>query len=190
MWKASDGRPPTDFGLVDEREMDFRKLVWDREAPPSIDYLTRPETKDGALLTVANPNPQVGLAIPDEMPAGRYIIRARIGVVGRPDPSQTFVEVGFRGESIESAIDLIACRKIQNPARHPEVIEIERGKDRPLDQGGRDPGRRTLIGQDEGKGSAVHPYEGLLACCTGDSGFLDSEILASAKTDHHDPSVL
>lgn len=125
MWKSSDGRPPSDFGLVDDKEMEFRKLVWDREAPSSIDYITRPETKEGALLTVSNPNPQVGLAIPDEVPAGRYVVRARIGVVGRPDPSATFVEVGFRGENIESAIDLIACRKVRNPIRNPEIIEVE-----------------------------------------------------------------
>ena len=125
MWKASGGKPASDFGLVDDKEMDFRKLVWDREAPSYIDYLTRPETKDGALLTVSSPNPQVGLVIPDEMPAGRYIVRARIGVVGRQDPSDTFAEVGFRGENIESAIDLIACRKIRNPMRNPEIMEVE-----------------------------------------------------------------
>ncbi|MEK0446147.1 MAG: hypothetical protein RLZZ399_1468, partial [Verrucomicrobiota bacterium] len=71
-WKASNGKPPSDFGIVDEGEMKFRLSVWERNTPPMIDYLTRPESRSGAFLTVGEPNPQVGLAIPDEMPPGTY----------------------------------------------------------------------------------------------------------------------
>jgi hypothetical protein len=39
--------------------------------------------------------------------------------------SDAFVEVGFRGESIESAMDLIACRKVRSPIRNPGIIEVE-----------------------------------------------------------------
>jgi len=124
-WQASKGKPTTDFGFPDEREIEFRKLVWDRESPDFGDYLSREENLTGALLTVSSPNPQVGLAIPDDAPAGKYRVRARIGVVGRPDPSRTFVEAGFRGENIEAAIDLIGCRKVNAPMRNPEVVEFE-----------------------------------------------------------------
>jgi len=123
-WQASKGKPASDFGFVDDKELEFRKLVWDRESPDFADYLAREETRTGALLTVSNPNPQAGLVIPDEAPAGRYLIRARLGVLGKPDPPRSFVEIGFRGESIESAIDLIACRRVTRPMRNPEILEI------------------------------------------------------------------
>jgi hypothetical protein len=126
-WKASQGKPTTDFGFIDEAEIEFRKLVWERESPDYADYLARPETRDGAFLTISNPNPQVGLAIPDDAPAGRYRIRAKIGVnrTAKPDSSHTFVEIGFRGDDIESAIDLIDCRKVNAPMHNPELIETE-----------------------------------------------------------------
>ena len=124
-WQASEGKPPTDFGFFDVKEIEFRKRVWDRESPDFADYLTRPETQTGALLTIANPNPQVGLVIPDDAPPGKYRIRARIGTVGNPDPSQTFIEVGFRGENMESAIDLIGCKKVEAPMSDPEIVEFE-----------------------------------------------------------------
>jgi hypothetical protein len=126
-WQASKGKPTTDFGFPDDKEIEFRKLVWDRESPDFADYLSREETLTGAFLTISNPNPQVGLAIPDAAPAGRYRIRAKIAVYGaaKPDPSRTFVEIGFRGENIEDAMDLIDCRKVNAPMRNPEVVETE-----------------------------------------------------------------
>lgn len=126
-WQASKGKPPTDFGFPDDKELEFRKLVWDRESPDFADYLSREETLTGAFLTVSNPNPQVGLAIADEAPAGRYRIRAKIGInrAAKPDPSQTFVEIGFRGDDIEGAIDLIDCIKVNAPMTNPEVVETE-----------------------------------------------------------------
>ena len=124
-WKASNGRPTTDFGIVDESEMKFRLSVWERNTAPMIDYLTRPETKTGALLTILDSNPQVGIAIPDEMPAGRYRLRASIGVIPGTAPSRHFVEVGVRGRSLEDAMNLIACRHITAPQDKPQVIEID-----------------------------------------------------------------
>ncbi len=126
-WQASKGKPPTDFGFPDDKELEFRKLVWDRESPDFADYLSREETLTGAFLTVSNPNPQVGLAIADEAPAGRYRVRAKIGInrAAKPDPSRTFVEIGFRGDDIEGAIDLVDCIKVNAPMTNPEVIETE-----------------------------------------------------------------
>lgn len=126
-WQASKGKPTTDFGFPDEAEIEFRKLVWDRESPDFADYLSREETQTGAFLTVSNPNPQVGLAIADEAPPGRYRVRAMIGInrAAKPDPSRTFVEIGFRGDDIEGAIDLIDCIKVNAPMTNPEVVETE-----------------------------------------------------------------
>ncbi len=126
-WQDSKGKPTTDFGFPDDKEIEFRKLVWDRESPDFADYLSREENLTGAFLTVSSPNPQVGLAIPDDAPAGRYHIRAKIALnrAAKPDPSRTFVEIGFRGDDIESAIDLIDCIKVNAPMNNPEVIETE-----------------------------------------------------------------
>jgi len=126
-WQASNGKPTSDFGFVDDKEIEFRKLVWDRESPDYADYLSREETLTGAFLTVSTPNPQVGLAIPDAAPAGRYRVRAKIAFnrAAKPDPSRSFVEIGFRGDDIEGAIDLIDCIKVNAPMTNPEVIETE-----------------------------------------------------------------
>ncbi len=124
-WKASNGRPTTDFGIVDESEIKFRLYVWERNTAPMIDYLTRPETKTGALLTIQDSNPQVGLAIPDEMPPGRYRLRARIGAMPNTEASRHFVELGVRGRSMEDAMNLIACRKVNAPQSKPEVMEFD-----------------------------------------------------------------
>jgi mono/diheme cytochrome c family protein len=124
-WKASNGRPTTDFGIVDEAEMKFRLSVWERNTAPMIDYLTRPETKTGALLTIMDSNPQVGVAIPDEMPAGRYRLRASIGAVPGTATSRHFVELGVRGKSLEDAMNLIDCRRVSGSVEKPEVLEFE-----------------------------------------------------------------
>jgi hypothetical protein len=124
-WKASNGRPTTDFGILDEGEMKFRLGNWERNTAPMIDYLTRPETKAGALLTIHDSNPQVGVAIPDEMSAGRYRVRARIGAVPGTAPSRHFVEFGVRGRSLEDAMNLIDCRRITGTWEEPQVLEFD-----------------------------------------------------------------
>ncbi len=124
-WKASNGRPTTDFGIIDESEMKFRLMVWERNTPAMIDYLTRPETKTGALLTILDSNPQVGLAIPDDMPPGKYRLKARIGFVPGTPPSRHFVEIGVRGRSMEDAMSLVDCQKITAPQEQPQEIETE-----------------------------------------------------------------
>ncbi len=126
MWKASNGRPASDFGLVDDKEMEFRKLAWDRNAPQYIDYLTRPETKTGALITIGgNLCPQVPAVIPDEMPAGDYKLRVRIAALPKMPSERTFVEIGYRGDRIDGAIDLIDTRKVTGTVAKPETIEFE-----------------------------------------------------------------
>ena len=126
MWKASKGRPASDFGLVDDKEMAFRKLAWDRNAPQYIDYLTRAETKTGALLTIGgNLCPQVPAVIPDEMPAGNYKLRAHIGTMPKMPSERTFVEIGYRGDRIDGAMDLIDCRKVSGTVAKPQTIEFD-----------------------------------------------------------------
>ena len=122
-WKASKGRPPSDFGLVDEREMEFRKLVWDRDSPPYADYLSRPEIQTGAFLTIHMPNPQIGIVIPDELPAGDYIVRAHVGVAPKIPVSRGFIEIGLRGERTDGAISLIACEKVTGTIAKPQTLE-------------------------------------------------------------------
>ena len=89
-----------------------------------VDYLTRSETKTGALLTILDSNPQVSLAIPDEMPAGRYRLRARIGAISGTPPSRHLVEAGVRDRSMEDAITLVGCRQVTAPKERPQVIEF------------------------------------------------------------------
>ncbi len=124
-WKASKGRPPSDFGIADEQEMNFRKLSWDRNSPAFIDYLSAPETEIGALLTIGAVNPQVVAVIPDELPAGKYRLRVRIGAAPKMPSERTFVEIGFRGERPDGAMDVIACRKVSGSWNKPQVIELE-----------------------------------------------------------------
>jgi hypothetical protein len=124
-WKASNGRPPTDFGIIDASEMDFRKHVWERNSPAYIDYVTRPENAKGAFLTIGEPNQQVGLVIPDDMPPGTYKIRACIGAAPDAPAERTFVELGVRGNALNSPMTVQACRKVAGTIHAPEVHEFE-----------------------------------------------------------------
>ena len=125
MWKTAKSRPTSDFGIIDEGELKFRMLVWERNTAPMIDYLTRPETRSGALLTLSEPNGQVSLTIPDEMPTGRYKVRARAGKLPGADPSRCFLEVGQRGKSLNDAINLMDCIHIRGSYEKPEIVETE-----------------------------------------------------------------
>lgn len=125
MWKAAKDRPTSDFGIIDEGELKFRMTVWERNTAPMIDYLTRPETKTGALLTLNEPNGQVALTIPDEMPSGRYRIRVRAGSLPGADLSRCFLEIGQRGKSLNDAINLMDCRRISGTYEQPEILETE-----------------------------------------------------------------
>ncbi len=150
-WTAAKDRPPSDFGLVDEKEMEFRLRVWETNTPPMIDYLTREETRSGALLTIAEPNGQVGLGIPDEMPPGTYRLRARLGVLPRTPAERSFVEIGFRGKSLNDAIGLLDCRQVEGSLQQPQIIEWEiqlPALTRPLSEDiGSQTNKRILIGE-------------------------------------------
>ena len=127
-WKAAKGKSPTKFGFVDRDQAEFRKRNWDLEGIATADYLARKETGNGALLTVYHPTPNVALAIPNEAPAGKYLVRAKVGLTGRHDPTRTFLEVGFRGEKVDGQVEgvgVIDCRKVNALMRHAEVIEFE-----------------------------------------------------------------
>ena len=125
MWKAAKDRPTSDFGIIDEGELKFRMTVWERNTAPMIDYLTRPETKTGALLTLSEPNGQVSLTIPDEMPPGKYRIRVRAGSLPGADPSRCFLEIGQRGKSLNDAINLMDCIRINGTYTDPQLVETE-----------------------------------------------------------------
>ena len=105
--------------------MDFRKLVWDRNAPAFVDYLTRPESGNGAFLTIAEPNPQVGLVVPDDVPAGEYLVRARVGVAPDMPAHRSFMEIGLRGDRAEGAMNVLTCQKLHGTLSKPEIIEIK-----------------------------------------------------------------
>lgn len=125
MWKAAKDRPTSDFGIIDEGELKFRMTVWERNTAPMIDYLTRPETKTGALLTLSEPNGQVALTIPDDMPSGKYRIRARAGSLPGADSSRCFLEIGQRGKSLNDAMNLMDCLRVNGTYDQPEIIETE-----------------------------------------------------------------
>ncbi len=125
LWQASNGRPASDFGLVDDREMNFRKLVWDRNAPAFVDYLTRPESSTGAFLTIGEPNPQVGLVIPDTAPAGEYVVRARVGVAAKMPARRSFMEIGLRSDRADGPINVLACEMVRGTLTKAQTIEIK-----------------------------------------------------------------
>jgi mono/diheme cytochrome c family protein len=139
MFEVAKDRPSTDFGFPDAQEAAFHKLQWERQAGQFADYLTLPDIETGSYLTIAGPNPQEGLTLPENVPPGRYLLRARIAKAGKiwnlhktsPDnpvdraqQGRVFIETGYQGQRNDDAMDLLAVHEVTGTIAKPQVLEV------------------------------------------------------------------
>ncbi|MCE9631899.1 MAG: DUF1592 domain-containing protein [Planctomycetia bacterium] len=77
--KIDDAPSPETFGFPDADDAFHHDGQWNLFIPMNTDYLTRPETKDGVLLTS---NSRIVAQVPAGWPGGDYVVRIRVARAG------------------------------------------------------------------------------------------------------------
>lgn len=134
-WRASDrSKPPSDFGLTDEAEVDYRIMAFEKYGPSYGAYLANPLADTGSLLTsysvadevIALPPdniPDWGVKPPGEpVPAGNYLLRLRIGRIAPKPKTRAFVEMGTRTTNVDFAFK--RSFEITGTVAQPQIIEV------------------------------------------------------------------
>jgi len=125
-WNKIPGAPsPKDFGFVDAVNADEQgRRDWVHFVPHHRAYLQHPLTKTGAFLTIddAFVNSRQMFRIPNDWPAGDYVVRVRIaGMEGIPK-ERRFVEFGPQHEG--GSCSVISTHEITGTQGVPQVLEI------------------------------------------------------------------
>lgn len=125
-WNKIPGAPsPKDFGFVDPVNADEQgRRDWVHFVPHHCAYMQHPLTKTGAFLTIddAFVNSRQMFRIPNDWPAGDYVVRVRIaGMEGIPK-ERRFVEFGPQHEG--GSCSVISTHEITGTQSVPQVLEI------------------------------------------------------------------
>ena len=125
-WNKILGAPsPKDFGFVDAVNADEQgRRDWVHFVPHHRAYMQHPLTKTGAFLTIddAFVNSRQMFRIPNDWPAGDYVVRVRIaGMEGIPK-ERRFVEFGPQHEG--GSCSVISTHEITGTQGVPQVLEI------------------------------------------------------------------
>ena len=133
-WRASDRtKPPSDFGLTDETEVDYRIQAFEKYGPSYAAYLSNPLSDTGSLLTSYSVADEV-IAIPPDSPSewdktvrepvspGDYRLRLRIGTISAKPQKRTFIEMGTRTSNVEFAFQ--RSFEITGTLAQPQIIEL------------------------------------------------------------------
>ena len=125
-WNKIPGAPsPKDFGFVDPVNADEQgRRDWVHFVPHHRAYMQHPLTKTGAFLTIddAFVNSRQMFRIPNDWPAGDYVVRVRIaGMEGIPK-ERRFLEFGPQHEG--GSCSVISTHEITGTQGIPQVLEI------------------------------------------------------------------
>jgi len=134
-WKSSDrSKPPKDFGLPDENEVNFRIQVFHEHAPSFCAYLANPLSDTGALLTIYNVHPEEVIALPPDspsdwdktvrapVPTGNYMLRLRIGQIPKTPKERAFLEMGTH--TSDGGFASQRAFQITGTVANPQLIEV------------------------------------------------------------------
>lgn len=132
-WQASDrSKPPREFGLSDEKEVDYRIKSFKKYGPSYAAYLANPLSDTGSLLTGYSVPAEV-IALPpdkpagwynlerDPVPSGNYLLKMRIGAISATPEERHFVEMGTRAGDVEFAFQ--RSFEITGTVAQPQIIE-------------------------------------------------------------------
>lgn len=134
-WLASDrSKPPSAFGLTDEKEVEFRLQVFEEHSPSFAAYTSNPLCDTGAMLTIHSVHTEEVIALPpntpsdwdkrklDPVPIGEYKIRFRIGAIPNTPAERHFVELGSRLKDDE--FTLLKNFQITGTVAKAQIIEL------------------------------------------------------------------
>jgi hypothetical protein len=125
-WRNSGGRPPTEFGFIDEARVEFEDGNYQKWAPGWREYLSWPEAETGAVLASAFQGAMVDTTrIPAKSPPGRYLLKVRIGALPDAPWHRRFLEVGTPEVGAGTGeIAVLDCFRVAGTVRSPQVLEI------------------------------------------------------------------
>ncbi len=124
-WEAQQGgRPPSDFGFLDEYELKKRRKSASEWLPQIEQYLAAPENRTGAslILTIKDGGyTQVKFPLLKPYQPGRYEIRVRAAALKDADERFQYIEFtsGF-----SSAAKFLGWRKIDATLARPKVFKF------------------------------------------------------------------
>lgn len=134
-WRVSDRtKPPKDFGLTDEAEVDYRIMAFERYGPSFAAYMANPLADTGSLLTSYSVEQEIVALPPEHAPdwgvppisapaeAGNYLIRVRIGRISPKPQKRSFVEMGTRTANVEFAFK--RSFEITGTVAQPQILEV------------------------------------------------------------------
>jgi hypothetical protein len=132
-WQASDrSKPPSEFGLADETEVNYRIYSFETYGPSYAAYLSNPLSDTGSLLTGYSAEEEV-IALPpdtpsgwdktvrDPVPSGNYLLKMRIGATSATPGERHFVEMGTRAGDVKFAFQ--RSFEITGTVDQPQIIE-------------------------------------------------------------------
>ncbi|WP_010585790.1 DUF1592 domain-containing protein [Schlesneria paludicola] len=133
-WRNSDrSKPPSEFGLTDEVEVDYRIQAFEKYGPSYAAYLSNPLSDTGSLLTSYSVADEVIALPPDTpsdwdktvrkpVPTGTYRLKMRIGAISPKSGKRHFVEMGTRTSNVEFAF--LRSFEITGTVAQPQILEI------------------------------------------------------------------
>ncbi|MDF1811888.1 MAG: DUF1592 domain-containing protein [Verrucomicrobiales bacterium] len=126
-WRATEGaKEPKDFGFLDESDVRFYERIHNQKYKTFEDYLNRPESQSGVLLSSFFDGATVdSIRIPNNWPAGEYILSVRTATLPGAQSHETFLEYGMIENGARTGeLSLLGCRKVTGTLENPQTLKI------------------------------------------------------------------
>jgi len=125
-WKASGGKPPTDFGFLDAAAAEFAGNFEGLGYYFAM-YTSLPNIEEGAYLgNFSTGMGQIAVAIPPEAAPGEYILRIRSGLVDKAPPERRFMEIVVNEPEagIGESTRVLDVLETAGTVEKPEIAEV------------------------------------------------------------------
>jgi hypothetical protein len=121
-WRKS-GRPAKEFGFGDDNQAGMEETVYSGGELRALAYLNNPLTRTGAISNFGTRPPT--FEIPQNAPAGQYVLRTRVAFPGVREGARRFVELGARGDQgWPNEMRVLGCFPVDATPERPDVLEI------------------------------------------------------------------
>lgn len=126
-WRNSKGKPPTDFGFIDDARVVFEEGRYNLQYPTYRQYLDNPLSKKGALLYNFFRGGVGAKIVAPKSPGGKFVVRASVAVLNDEIPEKRrFIEYGTTSSSANGGeINVHGFKKVNGTIKNPQIVEIE-----------------------------------------------------------------
>lgn len=126
-WRATEGKKePSEFGLLDESDVQFRERLYRQQHQMYVHLLERPESKTGVLLgKLFNGAVVTKAQLSKKWPLGAYRLKVRAGRLPAAGEEGAYLEYGrLGGGSRSGEMEVLGCVKVTGTVDQPQWIEI------------------------------------------------------------------